>query len=120
MVRCGGRVIAAANITVVIAWANLVFAATACGVNVWAARRGPGVLRPLRAAVAALAAVFVAAYVWLLSDLDAGLNWSQWMRPVGLVAWGLVWILPPCIVHRASARVAAHLDSKADEIKDAP
>ena len=83
-----------------------VLAAVASGVNVWAALRGPVALRPMNAARAGLAAVYTAAYIWLLINPDKRLAWSHTMTGVSLAAWVLVWITPAAIAIRLQRDIA--------------
>lgn len=76
-------------------WVNLAGAVFACAVNAVAAVGGLAPWRPLRAAVALLAAVYASSYVALLAGLWQTDAWSETMRGVSPVAWLVVWSGPP-------------------------
>lgn len=74
---------------------NLVLAAVTSTISTWAAFRGLRAFRPLHAAVASLAVVYVVAYVWLLAnyaDSDPLVTWGKAMRGVSLAVWPTVWM----------------------------
>lgn len=81
---------------VIVIYVNM-FAAFACLViNFMAARTGHPFLRPVRAMVAALLAVYVVAYGWLLTSGDV-VAWSRIMRGVSIVAWPVAWGIAPAV-----------------------
>lgn len=85
-------------------YANLAGALFACAVNIWSARHGFPDWSPLRWAVAAIAALYVAGYIALLAGwvpLDA---WSRFFRGVSPVAWFVVWAGPPLHARRIERR----------------
>ena len=71
--------------------ASLAFALVSAVVNLAAARRLKSVLF---ASVAALSAIYVVSYGWLLLHPTERLAWSEVMSGVSLVAWPLIWIGP--------------------------
>jgi hypothetical protein len=89
----------------VVAGMSMVFAAISCGVNVWAAIRAPREFRPMRAAVAVVAGLYVIGYGWLVfTDVDR-VEWSSTMVYLAVVAWPLVWITPAIQAARYGKRL---------------
>ena len=96
---------------------NAIGAGCACWYNVFAARR---VLVPflarIHAAVASLAAVFAAAYMFLLwSDVTVP-AFSSFVRGVGLLSWPLVWVGPAYLHARPQRLVQVIADKIVDEV----
>ena len=79
---------------------NAALAFGAVVANAWGAVRGDPNVRPLRVAVAALAALYACGYVVLAAGMDR-LAWSLFFGRVAFVAWPVVWILPPVLAARA-------------------
>ena len=76
-----------------------------------AAGRGIPEMRPWHAAAGILASIYVGAYLWLLLlGVDNSGQWSTWIRPVGLLAWPIGWIVPAMI----SCRLWRHLNRLGD------
>lgn len=85
-------------------WLNLALAATAALANAYAMRYGSPEMRPIRASIAALAAFYTFGYAWLISGVDRR-TWSLTLSKVSLVAWAVVWIIPPILAARAHTRM---------------
>jgi hypothetical protein len=86
---------------------NLVCVAVAVAVNWWAARSGLLRLRTIHAAIAAIAGVYVAGYLWLLGlipflDAPDPARWSSVLRGLSLVAWVVVWVAPAVLSIRTT------------------
>lgn len=97
-----------------IAWANLIGAIVATGLNFYAARHGSIRARWVHAMTAVVGAAYIVGYVWLLCTLSHPLQWSQTMRGVAVVAWVVVWWMPAILSVRLRRRdVAAHAEAAA-------
>lgn len=89
---------------------NALGALTATAANLYGVRFGDPVLRGLRAAIGALAGFYFAGYVWVINTANE-VAWSQFYRRVALVAWVLVWSLPPVLGARAHQRTMRTLEA---------
>ncbi len=89
---------------------NALGALAATSANLYAVRFGDPLLRGLRAAVGALAGFYFAGYVWVISGADV-VAWSEFYRKVSLVAWVLVWTLPPVLGARSHQRTKRNLEA---------
>lgn len=99
--------IASTSLDLAVVWANAACAAIACVVMLLAAfGESMPELRPVRFAGAVLAGIYCGAYVWLAFNLDWSGSWSQYLRPVGLLAWPLVWVMPTMIENRTWRKIA--------------
>lgn len=97
--------IAGVTLDLAVMWANLIAAVAAVVVNLWCFRHSRWEHRWVRPMIAAIAAVFVASYVWVLLDFpDRVLGWSRVMRGASLFAWLFVWSVVPFISTVASWR----------------
>lgn len=94
--------------TVAIIWANALFALVACVAMVLGARHSFPELRPMFAGGAALAALYVGSYTWLGFNIEHAADWSLWMRPVALVAWFTVWIVPTFVSVRLFRKIVTY------------
>lgn len=63
-------------------------------------------LRPVRFAGAVLAGIYFGAYLWLAFNLPWSGAWSQYLRPVGLLSWTIVWVAPTLIEIRTWRKIA--------------
>jgi hypothetical protein len=97
-----------ASLTVV--WISLGLSACAAVALLLAARHSLPELRPTFAAGGVLAAIYCGSYIWLAFNYERAQEWSQLMRPVGMVSWLVVWVMPATISMRvwAKLRRAAH------------
>lgn len=88
---------------------NLCGALAAVAVNAWDAARGWPDFRAIRVMIAALAAVYVAAYAVLLVGTATGTvdraEWSRFVVGLGPVAWFLVWCGPPSVSRWVARKV---------------
>ena len=76
-----------------------------------AAGRGVPEMRPWHAAAGILALIYTVAYAVLLwVGVDDSGHWSTWVRPFGLLAWPIGWIIPAVI----SCRLWRHLNRLGD------
>lgn len=89
--------------------ANLVAVSGCIVVLVRAAVSDDVRLRPVWAAVAALAAVYAGGYVWLLATEDV-MRWSGIFRGVSIVTWPLVWAVPALRSSRIHEQDVGFLD----------
>ena len=102
-----------------IAVLNLCCVVVSVVVNWWAARSGLFRFRVVHAAIAAVSAMYVAGYLWLLGWLPgvAGpevMVWSSVFRGISLVAWVVVWICPACMSIRATRELHAAIRDRQD------
>ena len=68
---------------------------------------------------AVLAFTYNVSYIWLLTHYDRAADWSQVMRPVGMVSWLIPWTALPLAMLRYVHRRADELDKKVtDAISD--
>jgi hypothetical protein len=92
---------------------NALGALCAAAANLYGVRYGDPILRGLRAAIGALAGFYFGGYVWVIVTLDQE-AWSLFFRRVSLVAWALVWCLPPVLGARAHQRTRRALNNIGD------
>ena len=90
-----------------VVWANVGLSAIATVALLMASFRSFPELRASRAAAGVLAAIYCGSFIWLAFNYERSKEWSQLMRPVALLAWVIVWILPPISSMRLFARLAA-------------
>ena len=84
---------------------SFVLALVALAANFWAGVVAVVEVRRVYRTVAVLNTVYVAGYVWLLfGHVNPG-TWSNWLRPVGIMAWPLVWAYPAFVAVRLSLRL---------------
>ena len=74
---------------------NIACAFVAFVANLYGARHDDPRKRPVRAAIATIAAIYVFAYLWLYTDRVDRQSWSEVMSGVSLVVWPVVWGFPP-------------------------
>jgi len=91
----------AETFTRVVAILSVVGSSVAFVVNVWAARTSIKQFRPLWAVVAFFSLVYMCGYVYLAWRPWDTANWSTIMRPIGLVVWPAVWVMPTWHLTRA-------------------
>lgn len=97
--------IAGVTLDLAVMWANLIAAVAAVVVNLWCFRHSRWEHRWVRPMIAAIAAVFVVSYVWVLLDFpERVLEWSRVMRGASLFAWLFVWSAVPFVSTVASWR----------------
>lgn len=89
---------------------NAVGALAATAANLYGVHYGDPLLRGLRAAIGALAGFYFAGYVWVITTLDET-AWALFYRKVSLVAWALVWCLPPVLGARTYQRTKRNLEA---------
>ncbi len=104
-----------------IAVLNLLLVGVSVVFNWWAARSGLFRFRTVHAAIAAVSAMYVVLYLWLLGWLSPiGLSaplvpvWSSVGRGISLVAWVVVWICPACMSMRATRELHAAIRDRQD------
>lgn len=93
-------------------WTNAVLAAIAAVTLLLAARHSFPELRATFAAGGVLASIYTGSYIWLAMNLERAKEWSQLMRPVGMVAWLVAWILPAAISMRVWSKLLRSADKK--------
>lgn len=95
-----------------VVWLTVGMSATAAVTMFLAARHSLPELRSTFAAGGVLASIYSGAYVWLAMNFERAREWSALIRPVGLVTWLVVWILPPMISMRVWAKLRQAADKK--------
>lgn len=73
---------------------SLIGAAASVALNWQAARVGLLRFRTVHAAIATIALLYVAGYLWLLFGNVDPARWSSTLRGLSMVAWVVVWLLP--------------------------
>ena len=85
------------TLSLMVVWLNLGMSLVAASVCRYAARHTFPELRPVFAATTILALIYSGAYVWLAFNLERSGVWSQYVRPVSLVAWPVAWMCPAAL-----------------------
>ena len=85
------------TLTLFVIWCSLAMSLTAALVCAYASRHSFPELRPVFAASGVLALIYSGAYLWLGFNIERSAQWSQYVRPVGLIAWPVAWIFPPAM-----------------------
>lgn len=89
--------------------ANLLGALCAVVANIWASSHTTGWIKWFFTLTAGLALVYSLSFLWLLFHFGQAAAWSQFMRPVGIVAWPIAWSVEPLLIVR-------YFHKKADEL----
>lgn len=83
------------TLSLFVVWCTVALTVLAAIVHWYASRHSFPELRPVFAAAGVLALIYMGFYVWLAFNLERSGDWSSYIRPVGLIAWPVVWIAPP-------------------------
>lgn len=83
-----------------IAALNALLAWIAAMVHSWAATRVIGWLRKMFIGIAGLAFFYSLSYWWLFLNPDRGADWSEFLRPFGIITWVIAWGIEPVILVR--------------------
>lgn len=96
------------TLDLIIVWINAGLSLTAAVVLMLAAfGESMPELRPIRFAGAVLAAIYFGAYIGLaMFWIDSPATWSQYLRPIGLLAWPIIWITPTVIENRTWRKIS--------------
>jgi hypothetical protein len=81
-----------------IAVTNAVLAWVAAVVHMWAASRTSGLLQKMFIGIASLAFFYSLAYWWLAFNTDRSADWSNFLRPFGVLTWVIAWSVEPLIL----------------------
>lgn len=95
-----------------VVWVSVGLSAVAAVTMLLAARHSLPELRAVFAAGGVLASIYCGAYIWLAMNFERARDWSALMRPVALMAWLVVWILPAAISMRVWAKLRSAVDKK--------
>lgn len=96
-----------------VVWVSIGLSAIAAVALLLAARHSFPELRATFAAGGILASIYCGSYIWLAFNLERAPDWSELMRPVGLLSWLVSWTLPAALSVRlySKLRAAAGRDS---------
>ena len=78
--------------------ANALLAWCAAMTSFWAASHSPGMVRKLFVTIGTLALFYSFAYWWLVFDPTIVREWSNLLRPVGIVTWLIAWTIEPIVI----------------------
>lgn len=81
-----------------VAVANAVLAWGAAMVHSWAATHVIGWLRRLFIIIASLGFFYSLAYWWLFINPERGADWSNFLRPFGIITWIVAWGIEPILL----------------------
>ena len=87
-----------------IAATNAIAAWAAAMVHTWAAINVMGWLRKMFVTIACLAFFYSLAYWWLFLNPDRGADWSDFLRPFGIITWAVAWGIEPVVLVRYLTR----------------
>ena len=105
---------ASPTLPLVVVWVSVglsAFAAVAC---LLAARDGLPEMRWAHAGAGVLASIYCGSYIWLGFHFERAADWSQVMRPVGMVSWTIAWASPALI----SVHIWRRLVKRGKEVED--
>ena len=94
-------------------------------INTYVAAHVGGRVRLACNATATLALLYAASFIWLLANPDGVVQWSQFLRPVGVLAWVFAWTWLPLELlrdYREKAKSIDFLTEKfvEDKVVDSP
>lgn len=98
----------------VVAGMNAALAALAAGVHSWAALKTSGLIRKMFIGICSLAVFYCAAYVWLFFNYTRSGEWSDFLRPFGLLTWVIAWAIEPFILVTYLQRRGQEIVKKAE------
>lgn len=94
---------------------NAVLALTAFATHVYAASKTSGHLRHMFMAIAGLAMFYSAAYWWLFYNPERVNEWSDFLRPFGVISWVAAWTIEPVVFVRYLTRSGHIIKARAEE-----
>lgn len=97
---------------------NAVMAWCAALAHVYAALSTGGWLRRMFIAIASLALFYSFAYWWLFFNPERVVEWSDFLRPVGLLTWVGAWTLEPFVLVHYMKRKSSELQQRAQSAVD--
>lgn len=98
------------DLALLIVVVNMVGAAIAGAVNMWAAWRTTAWIGRVFLGIATLSLTYAFSYFWLSFHMDKVAEWSAVMRPISILTWGVAWAIEPIVLVR-------YLDRKASEMQ---
>ena len=103
-------------IDVLVFAAMFVAATAAAAVNTYSAHRGVPTLRPARAVQATLAVMYAGGFIVVLVGWVQPADWSAFFRPISLITWPAVWIIPTVVADRTWRGVEEGIDRLREQI----
>lgn len=94
---------------------NAVLALLAFATHVYAASKTSGHLRRMFMTIAGLAMFYAAAYWWLFYNPTRVNEWSDFLRPVGVLSWIAAWTIEPVVFVRYLSKSGRNIRVKAEE-----
>lgn len=79
---------------------NAMLALAAGCAHIWAALNTRGWLRRMFIIIAAMAWFYCVAYMWLVFHADRVEDWSNVIRPFGIMSWVMAWCIEPILLVR--------------------
>lgn len=99
---------------------NAVLAWIAFVTHVYAASRTSGHLRRMFMTIAGLALFYSFAYWWLFIHPDRVVEWSNFLRPIGVFSWIAAWAIEPVVfiryLDRSGRRITREAETKAESV----
>ena len=89
--------------------ANAILAWAAACAHVYAAVKVSGKLRVMFIGIGSLALFYSFAYWWLFFNQSRASDWSDFLRPVSILAWILAWGIEPLVLVHYMKRRASEL-----------
>lgn len=93
-------------------WMNAGMSAVAAVTMLIASRHSFPEFRAVRAAGGVLASIYCGAYIWLAFHLERSREWSNLLRPVALLVWPIVWIIPTVLSMRLWSKLVRAVEGK--------
>ena len=94
---------------------NAVLAWMAFVTHVYAASKTSGHLRRMFMTIAGLALFYSFAYWWLFANPDRVAEWSDFLRPIGVLSWVAAWTIEPIVFIRYLKRTGQLIEKDAEE-----
>ena len=92
---------------------NAVLAWVAAMTHVWAAVHTSGKLRIMFIVIASLALLYSVSYWWLFFHPNRVQEWSNFLRPYGIVTWVVAWSVEPVVLVLYLRRKAREIEQVA-------
>ena len=92
---------------------NAIGAWLAAMAHVYAATNVSGHLRRLFITIASLALLYSIAYWVLFFELVGVQEWSNFLRPWGIITWGVAWAVEPVVFIHYLKRLGGNMEARA-------
>ena len=102
-------------ITVLVA-ANALLAWAAGCAHIYGAINTSGWLRRMFTVIAALAWMYSLSYWWLFFHPDKPVEWSNFLRPIGIVTWVVAWGIEPILLVHYLRKQGDKMWAKAERV----